>query len=228
MDPRRKYDIDAPADFVGEPRLIAPDEWRQQRWGWMESVRRDGSLSPMARLVADTLVLEYANRDTHRCDPSRRQLAEIHGCSEDTIKRVIKELIDAEWIVVLAGVGRGHNTQFGFLTRAKIVHLKGGKNAPLKGGRNTPLSASQKGADLHGKGGKSAFVHNRDKPRNNQRAREARKSPNPMVHREAEMAVARWREGRADALADLRPWVIDHIIAAKLLTDAELAAAGIG
>lgn len=228
MDPRRKYDIDAPADFGQEPRLIAPEEWRQQRWGWMESVRRDGSLSPMARLVADTLVLEYANRDTHRCDPSRRQLADIHACSEDTIKRVIRELIDADWIVVLAGVGRGHNTRFGFLTRAKIVHLKGGKNAPLKGGRNTPLSRSQKGADLHGKGGKSASVHNRDKPQKNQRGRDAKVSPNPMVHREAENAVARWREGRADALSDLRPWVIDHIIAAKLLTDAELAAAGIG
>tara|TARA_R110002049_G_scaffold23545_10_gene83663 strand:- start:48619 stop:49203 length:585 start_codon:yes stop_codon:yes gene_type:complete len=194
----------------------------------MESVRRDGSLSPMARLVADTLVLEFANRETHRCDPSRRQLADIHACSEDTIKRVIKELIDADWIVVLAGVGRGNNTQFGFLTRAKIVLLKGGKSAPSKGGRNTPLSASQKGADLHGKGGKSALVHNIDKPQVNQRGREAKISPNPMVHREAEMAVARWQQGRADALADLQPWVIDHIIAAKLLTDAERAAAGLG
>lgn len=227
MDPRRKYDIE-PSPFEGELRVIAPEEWRQQRWGWMESVRRDSSLSPMARLVADTLVLEFANRETHRCDPSRRQLADIHGCSEDTIKRVIKELIDAEWIVVLAGVGRGRSTQYGFLTRAKIVQLKGGINAPQKGGRNAPFPVSQKGADLHGKGGKSAFVHNIDKPQKNQRAQGAKFSPNPMVQREAQNAVARWREGRADALSDLQPWVIDHIIAAKLLTDAEQAALGLG
>ena len=223
----RKYDIERPP-FEGEPRVIAPEEWRQQRWGWMESVRRDSSLSPMARLVADTLVLEFANRETHRCDPSRRQLADIHGCSEDTIKRAIKELIKAEWIVILAGVGRGKSTQYGFLTRAKIVHLKGGKNAPLKGGRNAPFCDSEKGADLPGKGGKSALVHNIDKPQKNQRAKTGKFSPNPMVQREAENAVARLREGRPDALADLQPWVIDHIIAANLLTDAEQAAAGLG
>lgn len=65
----------------------------------------------------------------------------------------------------------------------------------------------------------------------NARARVREVSPklstNPAVDREARQAVERLRDGRPDALVDLKPWVLAHIIAAGLLTEQELLAAGI-
>jgi hypothetical protein len=57
--------------------------------------------------------------------------------------------------------------------------------------------------------------------------REIRPSNNPQVIADAEGAVARFRGGRRDALSDLKPWVLTHIIAANLLTPEERQAAGL-
>lgn len=54
-----------------------------------------------------------------------------------------------------------------------------------------------------------------------------RRSENPLVERDAGRAVAAWRAGRADAFDDLPRWVMDHIIAADLLTPEERQGAGL-
>lgn len=223
-------------------RLIDAAEWSYERFNWTASVRRDHDLGVLARLVADCLALDFANARTLRCDPSYRQIAQVLGKSTDTVKRAIRELVDAGWLVRRCGDGRGHSGDYGFLTDANVVRLKGGKNAPPEGGRDAPLSGSQRGADLHGKGGKSASGHNIAKPWKNHgarggphahapaRAREAsapKLSQNPLVIRDAERAVEALREGREAAIFDLKPWVRDHVIAAGLLTEAERARLGL-
>ena len=62
-----------------------------------------------------------------------------------------------------------------------------------------------------------------DKPCKNHGARATAPMPseNPMVIRDAERAVARFRDGHADAISDLKPWILDHILAANLLTPEE-------
>jgi helix-turn-helix protein len=229
VDLKRKYSMESPPDFGAEPRLIDASEWRLQRWGWLESVRRDGSINPMARLVAHALALDFANADTSRCDPKYSDLADALSTSEDSISRSIKALKAASWIVILSGRGRGNHTEYGFLTRAKIVALKGGKSAGIKGGRNAGFSGSEKGADLRIKGGKSAGSYIKDKPYKNHKGRTVapRVADNPLVIRDAERAVSSFRGGRSDALSDLKPWIISHIIAANLLTPGELQQAGL-
>lgn len=233
-------------------RLIEPRDWARQRWGWMESVRRDGSLSSMARLIADVLALEFANSETARCDPSMREIAALLATSQDTVKRGIAALVNAGWLARTPGRGRAISSYYGFVTRAVVVPIKGGKSAPQKGGIDAPFlgadkgadlhpyEGSEKGANLHRKGGKSAPRHYIDKPYKNHRARMAardgenhpietgapRLSENPLVARDAERAVAAWRAGRIDVFAELPRWVMDHIIAADLLTPDERQAAG--
>lgn len=220
----------------GEPRLIGdPATWRRVRWGWLEGVRRDASLSMTARMVAHVLVLDFANRDTLRCDPSYDEIGSVLGVSKDSVRRAVAALFKGGWIVTEGGCGRGISRGYGFVTRAEIIQLKGSKNAHLKGGRTATLSASQRVADLQSKGSKNAIAYNNDINHGKTIARagthagaytRGRLSENPMVHASAERAVAAFRDGRRDALSELQPWILDHILAAEMLTDAECQEAG--
>lgn len=217
------------AQRVPALREIEAADWKAQRFGWLESVRRDADLSATARLVAHVLALDFANRETARCDPPLWEVAAVIGCSEDTAKRAVSALVEGGWIAREAGRGRGRTSGYTFLTRAVVVPLKGGKNAPRKGGTDAPLSASQKGANLPGKGGKNAPAYNIAKPCKNHGARAvAGLSENPMVHHTALRAVEAFRAGRADAFADLPDFVIRHVVAANLLTADERQRAGLG
>lgn len=91
-------------------------------------------------------------------------------------------------------------------------------------GKPSPLSGQ---SHLHRGGDKPV-----KEPVINQRARTTQRrvgsgnlSENPLVRKSAERAVAQWRDGRSSAFDDLQPWERDHIIAAKLLSDDELARA---
>ncbi|MCA0846134.1 hypothetical protein [Salipiger thiooxidans] len=44
--------------------MIGPDEWQHQRFGWLESVRRDPDLSAQAQVLAHVFVLDFANKHT--------------------------------------------------------------------------------------------------------------------------------------------------------------------
>lgn len=219
------------------PRLIGdPALWRRLKWGWLESVRRDTNLSMTARMVAHALVLDFVNRETLRCDPSYDEIGAVLGVSRDSVRRAVAALRQGGWIVTEGGCGRGISRGYGFLTRAEIIPLKGSKNAPLKGGTTATLSGSQKVADLQPKGSKNAHPHNNDKNHGKTMARAGARagaytrgklSENPQVHHSAERAVRDFRGGRPDALHEAPPWVVAHIIAAGMLTEAELETAGI-
>ena len=221
--------MEKPPEFGGEPRLLGASEWRQQRWGWLESVRRDATINPMARLVAHVLALDFVNVESMRCDPRMTDIADALSTSPDTADRAVKALIKAGWVVAKSGRGRGNHTSYGFLTRAKIVALKGGKSAALKGGKSAGFCGSEKGADLRLKGGKSAGSYIKDKPCNNHKGRAGAQTlpQNPVLHAQAEAAVERFRRGDSRPFEDLAAWVVQYIIAADLLTDEERQRSGI-
>ncbi len=215
-------------------RALDASEWKYQRWGWMESVRRDETLSATARLLAHSLALDFANAKTARCDPRVADLLEVLGVSKPTIKRALRDLKEGGWIASCPGIGRGNHSGYLFLTRARIVHLKEVKNDPVKGVTGEPFYDPLKGVKNDPeKGSKMSHPYNIDKPYKNHRGEKAPKSftfkasENPMVQQEAERAVTAWRDGRDGAFDGLRDWVIGHIIATNLLTPHEVDASGI-
>ena len=215
----REYEFATPEGT----RLIGPDEWQHQRFGWLESVRRDPDLSAQAQVLAHVFVLDFANKHTVQCDPSIPALEALTGRSRSTIKRAISELVEAGWMTRITGRGRGRASGYGFLTRGRVVALKGFKSGPIKGARSEPLYGPQKGSDQTQKGFKSGPAYIKAEPCKNHGARATASKPseNPMVIRDAERAVERFRDGHADAISDLKPWILDHILAANLLTPEE-------
>ena len=79
---------------MDEARLIDVGEWNSARWGWLESVRRDVSLTDTARLLAHVLALDYANHRTSECTPSIDELMRVLGKSKPTVKRAVRDLVD--------------------------------------------------------------------------------------------------------------------------------------
>lgn len=75
-----------------------PGGWAKERWEWSKRVRRDGNLSPMARLVAHSLAIGFANSETAECRPGLATLAEDCASSTRTIDRAMTDLERAGWI----------------------------------------------------------------------------------------------------------------------------------
>lgn len=190
---------------------------------WMQSVRRDHALSMTARAIADYLATEKANRRTQLCNPSYREIAAVFGVSVDTVKRAIRDLIEAEWLCILEAGKPGQSAQYGFLSEAKITRLHGGKNAPIDGGKNAPKQGVSMGANLHTYGGKNAFVHNKDKPRNKQRVAQEASGLSGV----ACLWVNAIRNGQFVPANAISGKVQREIIQSGLLTQAQMAAHGI-
>ena len=136
---------------------------------WAQAVRACRALSSTARLVAQSLALDWANRDTGQCNPKRSTLADHLGFSVDTIKRALAELEREGWLAKVAGRGRGVHSSFTFLTPGNVVRMPDpGTRTPaeiarsepstiaVKGRKPAPVYPIKKGANLRGKGGKSA------------------------------------------------------------------------
>ncbi len=92
--------------------------WRQE---WAQSIRKATGLSLTTRMVAQVLALDYANRDTGQCNPSRRTLADHLDVSEATIKRALAELTRAGWLGRTDGTARGRTVSYTFLAPGKVV-----------------------------------------------------------------------------------------------------------
>jgi len=226
--PAEEYGYEA----QGGVRVIDARDWPQMRFGWLEGVRRDTAINPMARLVAHVLALDFANHETLRCDPSMSQIAAVVGASPDTVKRAVVALQEAGWIARRPGRGRGHPADYAFLTRAVVVHLKGGKYAPTLGGKYAPQSApkteAERGAYLHGKGGKSASRYYIAKPYKNHGARE---TSNAAPQNGVSETVARWaemiRHGDGSRAGYLTEIDIHNLLRLELVTHDQLRRVGI-
>lgn len=133
---------------------------------WLAAVTVS-DLSDRAMRIANALALLYVNRETGQCNPSRKTLAERLRISEDTVKRAVRELEAAGWIVRIAGRWRGSPSSVQFVMpsgnvvalapRAASGHAERGVQTPVKGGQSrTPMqsgkggkSARERGANLH-------------------------------------------------------------------------------
>jgi hypothetical protein len=60
----------------------------------------DRRLSSTAKIVGATLLLKFRNKETGRCNPSYRTVADVIGMSRDTAMDAIKELVAAGYLVV--------------------------------------------------------------------------------------------------------------------------------
>lgn len=206
-------------------REIASAEWIQMRWGWLESVRRDTSISATARLVAHALALDFAHHRTARCDPGNGAIRDVVGVSEPTVKRALAELVAAGWIARTTRRGRGLMATITFLTRARIVPLKGVVVAPFstpeKGSLVRGFRGSEKGSDLIGKGVKNDPPYNNDKPYMNHRAREA------ALDGVAQMWAKAVRDGSHIPPSGISNGMAERMIAQGLVTLDDLRAAGV-
>lgn len=167
--------------------------WNRARWGWLKAITGDSDLSPMARLLAHVLATQFSHHETAHCAPGTDTLADALATSLDTIKRALRDLAAAGWLIRTEGRGRGNRSEIFFLGGNNVVPMicpKGPEasgydrpkaaqaptKTPGKGGNPAPLTdhkgTTKKGADMRGKGGKSAPSYIKADPKNIQRERE--------------------------------------------------------
>lgn len=130
--------------------------WNRMRWEWQRCVLACADLPDRSKLLACVLVSQFAHHESAECRPGLEALAEALATSGDTVKRALRGLEDAGWIARGAGRGRGNHLSISFLfpPSEKGADLHSFEDG--KGGNPAPLSAREKGADLRGKGCRSA------------------------------------------------------------------------
>ena len=80
-----------------------------QRWGRMDfAVAQRRDISAIAKVVYAVLKC-YENDETGRCDPSQNMVADDAGTSIGSVKRSIKQLVDAGIIEVNRTPGSSRN-----------------------------------------------------------------------------------------------------------------------
>jgi DNA-binding MarR family transcriptional regulator len=129
------------------------------RFEWLKAVMQCADLNATAKNLASAMAVQFANDETGQLNPSVETLADYLKTSTDSIKRAVRALVDGGWLDRTEGRGRGNRTVYRLLSPGKIVAFRPAKQAtepaPEKGA--TPhLQPKEKGANLHGKGGKSA------------------------------------------------------------------------
>ncbi|QDY70011.1 helix-turn-helix domain-containing protein [Qingshengfaniella alkalisoli] len=95
--------------------------WNKHRWNWKRAVKRDPRLSDAAKLLAVSLVDDFANHQTARCTMRIETLAECHGKSKRSIQRALSELRNLSWIEVNHRRGPGAKSKIVFLDGDGIV-----------------------------------------------------------------------------------------------------------
>lgn len=124
-------------------------------------------LTATAKNVAAALAIQFANAETGQINPSQETLADYLKTHRDTIKRVLRELRNAGWLMSIGDGGRGKAPKIRLLSPGKIVPFRA-----AKGGANDPAQAEKRGDDLQQKGGQITPSHNKDKQSLEQRGRD--------------------------------------------------------
>lgn len=128
------------------------------RFEWLKAVGQSDGLRDSAVRVAMALGLQFANDQTGQINPSIKTLANWTKQSTDTVKRAVRALVDAGWLVRTEGRGRGNKTAYVLCSPGKVVPMV----TQNKGGTRAPLT-KQKGAQMHQKGGTRAPSYIEDK-----------------------------------------------------------------
>ena len=186
-------------DAPNAARLVAKNgNWKLGRWAWADAIDLDRTISLSAKALASKLVRNFAHSETAHCAPGSDTMAHALGTSTDSIKRLLRELTEAGWLVRTEGRGRGNRAQIVFLWGNNVVPMvrSDASGAPANDLQNEPKrpatgsekrgadapfysreKAAQKGADMGGKGGTGALSYNKADLKSKKEKSAQRKTP---------------------------------------------------
>lgn len=124
------------------------------RFEWLKAVMQAEGLTATAKNVATALAVQFANAETGQINPSQETLADFLKVHRDTVKRVMRELRNAGWLMATGDGGRGKAPLLRLLTPGKIIPFRA-----RKGGVICPAQEEKRGDDLQQKGGQIAPSH---------------------------------------------------------------------
>lgn len=93
---------------VGASAMPLRGDWNRERWAWLAGVNAMPGLSPIAKCLACVIVTQAADHITADCLWKNERFAVALGVSVDTIKRALRVLADADWLIRTDGRGRGN------------------------------------------------------------------------------------------------------------------------
>jgi hypothetical protein len=153
---------------------------RLNRFEWQKAVLQVRHLNSTAKLVASALAVQFANDETGQLNPGLATLMEFLGLPLSTLKRAIKDLINAGWLSRTEGRGAGNCTRYTFLAPCKIVPFR-----PSKKGSKASLSATKKGSQVAQKGSTHELSY-----KEQSKEQKARPSPSPVLPHEGQPGEA--------------------------------------
>lgn len=139
------------------------------RYQWLKAVLKS-DLPARAKVAASALAVVSMNDETARCDPGLNKILTDSGLSKDTLKRALRDLIDAGWLSRTEGRGSGKKTRYTLCSPGQIVPFRQPEKVAdlhTKKGGTGALSEEQKGAQVHSKGGTGALSYYKDKHTSN-------------------------------------------------------------
>ncbi len=109
------------------------------RFEWLKAVMQADGLAATAKNVATALAVQFCNDETGQINPSQETIADYLKTHRDTIKRALKELRNAGWMMTIGNGGRGKAPQIRLLSPSKFIPFrarKGGDDLQQKGGKS--------------------------------------------------------------------------------------------
>ncbi len=95
-----------PDDQGHRPLTMARRKLDRILYSTLWTIIGDRNLSSTAKIVATALLLKFRNRETGRCNPSYRTVADVIGMSRDTAMDAVKELVAAGYLTLSGTKGR--------------------------------------------------------------------------------------------------------------------------
>ena len=160
-------------------------------------------------MIATVLLTQFANRDTGRCFPGNASIATATGSSLPTVKRLLRALEAAGWIVRVVTSGRGRKAAIRFTSPRQLGRPEA-RPAPSKGVNPAPRPAAEKGSILARKGVNPEPPYRRPEPTLTKRARggaRARPDVDPVPDRGPALSYRLIRFDDVDGIAAWVRWL---------------------
>jgi DNA-binding transcriptional ArsR family regulator len=110
---------------------------RNGDWFWCQNILLKAKINHTVKLTYFALCT-FANKNSEKCYPGMRRIAEIAGISHRSVRYAIKDLSEANIIRIQKGLGRGNSTKYTLLKikEANVATLEKGHLLTHKRGRN--------------------------------------------------------------------------------------------
>jgi hypothetical protein len=94
------------------------DQFAKRKHDWLNQVRRDRSLPPLAFHVAYSLA-PYLNRDSGDAFPAQETIAADVDIEPRSVRRLVKQLMRGGHLVVTEAHGRGRSNLYRLLMKSR-------------------------------------------------------------------------------------------------------------